>query len=184
MAIIIAVCFSGCGKSEQTSDSTGGTSIDTAPAESSDDTGVTAADSISEEMNLKFECIDGVSFSLSDLQGHPVMIDVWSTHCGPCIERFGFMKQLYRKYEPDGFKIVSVAIDQSEPDSLRRLVDRYQLPFLVVAGARQFWLSPDLAGALPVTYMFDRDGRLRSRVVGLHSENTYNEQISGVVGTN
>jgi len=179
--IIIAISLSGCGSNEQSSDSTGGSMENATPVDSGDIAAVEPIDSLPEEMNLKFDCVDGVSFSMSDLRGYAVMVDVWSTRCESCIERFGFMKQLYEKYEPDGFEMIGVAMDQSESDSLRGFVDRYQLPFPVVAGARQFWLSPDLLGSLPVTYMFDRNGRLKSRVVGVHDESIYEEQISRVI---
>jgi len=178
LALILMSLMCGCGENGETSESLPDT-IDTsaASAVSVHEAAESIPDSLKDGDDLEFRCIDGVTFSLSDLRGYVVMVDVWRTDCDPCIERFGFLTELLAEHADDRLKMIGVSLDQSDGDVLRRFVDRHRLPYPIVAGAGQFTLSPDLLGALPVTYLFDRNGKLQSRIIGSYEKEVYKEQI-------
>ena len=62
---------------------------------------------------------DGSSFTLSDLQGHYVLIDFWGSWCGPCRKENPDLVALYKKYrdkefkEADGFEMVSIGVENN-----------------------------------------------------------------------
>lgn len=63
---------------------------------------------------------DGASFSLSDLNGHFVLLDFWGSWCAPCRAENPEWVALNRQYEQaafreaKGFVIVSIGIEKDE----------------------------------------------------------------------
>ncbi|MFH1894106.1 MAG: TlpA disulfide reductase family protein [Candidatus Zixiibacteriota bacterium] len=178
LALTFVSLICGCGNNGETSE-TSPVPTDTSALSAASVQGAAESipDSLEDGDDLEFKCIDGVTFSLSDLRGYVVMIDVWRTDCDPCIERFGFLNELLAEHGDDRFKMIGISLDLPDGDVLRRFVDRHRLPYPIVAGVGQFTLSPDLLGALPVTYIFDRNGKLQSRIIGSYEKEVYEEQI-------
>lgn len=68
-----------------------------------------------------FELVDinGKSFSLSDYKGKVVLLDFFSTRCGPCIMEIEQLQTLYKEYSSEQLVILSISV--SERDSLQTL---------------------------------------------------------------
>lgn len=55
--------------------------------------------------------IDGDALDLSDYRGKYVLLDFWSTSCGPCVEALPELRQLYERFPREEFEIVGIAED-------------------------------------------------------------------------
>lgn len=42
------------------------------------------------------------------------LIDFWFSHCGPCIEGFSKLKEIYNRFYSKGFDIVSISVDKQK----------------------------------------------------------------------
>jgi len=58
----------------------------------------------------------GRLFNLESLRGKYVLIDFWSSWCGPCRAETPNLKKAYEKYHPLGLEIVSITWDDEEED--------------------------------------------------------------------
>jgi thiol-disulfide isomerase/thioredoxin len=57
--------------------------------------------------------IEGKQFSLNDYKGEKyVLIDFWASWCAPCREELPYIKELYKKYNYDGFEVISITQDK------------------------------------------------------------------------
>ncbi len=57
--------------------------------------------------------INGQTVSLSDFKEKKyVLIDFWASWCAPCLEELPYIKELYKKYNQQGFEIISVTEDE------------------------------------------------------------------------
>jgi thiol-disulfide isomerase/thioredoxin len=56
--------------------------------------------------------VDGTQVRLQSFRGHPVLIDLWATWCGPCIEAFPELVRLYDQTRSTDLVVLS--IDQAD----------------------------------------------------------------------
>jgi len=57
------------------------------------------------------DAITGEKFSLSLLRGKVVLVDFWASWCGPCVRELPNVIRAYKKYNTQGFEIVSISLD-------------------------------------------------------------------------
>ena len=70
-----------------------------------------------------------VAVTKADLAGSTVLLDFWGTWCSPCVEGLPQLTDLYERYRDDGFKIVSVAINDT-PESIAAFrAERFPMPW-------------------------------------------------------
>jgi len=58
--------------------------------------------------DVVFRALDGSQVRLESLRGHPVLIDLWATWCGPCVEAFPELARLYEQTRSTGLVIFSI----------------------------------------------------------------------------
>ncbi len=54
--------------------------------------------------------------------GRPLLINVWASWCGPCIEEMPELQRFARTQGADGVQVVGIALD--EPDAVRAFLKR------------------------------------------------------------
>jgi thiol-disulfide isomerase/thioredoxin len=122
---------------------------------------------------------------LAALKGKVVVLNVWATWCGPCVMEFPELVKFERTYRGRGVTLVGLSID--DPKKAKSLVP----PFLARQGAHfpVFTLkSVDTVtvigavdknwdGAIPVTYVFDRSGDMRTRLTGARRYEAFEDAV-------
>jgi thiol-disulfide isomerase/thioredoxin/outer membrane lipoprotein-sorting protein len=64
---------------------------------------------------------DGKTVALSSLRGKPVLLDLWATWCGPCLESMPALGRIARDVHGQGVMVVSVDQDTEAEDATRYL---------------------------------------------------------------
>ena len=67
---------------------------------------------------IEFQCIllDGKKLDIKDFRGKVVLIDYWTTWCGPCRMAVPTMKALYDKYHEKGLELIAYSCDDDLDD--------------------------------------------------------------------
>ena len=128
--------------------------------------------------NFTLNDADGNAVSLGDLKGQVVMINFWASWCGPCRQEMPLLEQIHRKYEPLGFTLLGVNVEENSADGQAFLKDRpVSFPVLYDPenGVSQLY---DVV-AMPSTVLIDRQGNVRYLHHGYKPgyENEYMDQI-------
>lgn len=124
----------------------------------------------------------GKNLKLSEYRGQVVMLNFWASWCGPCRQEMPLLEQLFQRYQPMGFTILAVNVEDSSGDALKMLKDvSVNFPVLFDSDNR----ISDTYGieAMPSTILVDRDGNMRFAHVGYMPgyENDYDREIKTLV---
>lgn len=77
---------------------------------------------------------NGVSVSLSSFRGKYVLLDFWSSRCGPCRAKHPQLVRLYGKHKSKDFDILGVSLDRPEDKSgWLKAIDKDGLPWTQVS---------------------------------------------------
>lgn len=116
----------------------------------------------------QFDTPDGGKLSLSAFQGRPLLVNFWATWCAPCVEELPLINDFYRENKANGWQVVGLAVDKLAP--VQAFLQKMPLEFPVgLAGLSGAELSRglgNLAGGLPFSVVFGRDGMVLQRKMG------------------
>ncbi len=107
----------------------------------------------------------GTPVTLSQLHGHPLMINFWSTTCGPCQSETPLLQRTYTQYKSQGFLVLGV----SETDPLSSVIqfgNNYALTYPLLPDLHRKVNDRYGVTGLPVSYFIDAQGIIRYTVNG------------------
>ena len=111
--------------------------------------------------DLELRRPDGSTLRLGETQGRPRILHFWATWCPPCREELPGLLA----YAAEGeMSVLVVSVDQDWRD-VRRFLGSDPPPSVLLAEADDVEASFN-ARSLPVTFVVDRDNRLRLRLDG------------------
>jgi peroxiredoxin len=111
-----------------------------------------------------FTVSDGTSkIHLADYKGKVVLLNFWWSQCAPCIQEMPGLLELHHD-RPD-LTILAVSIDEDE-DSYRRFIERRHVDLITVRDPNQTAARLYHTEGWPETYIIDRNGIIRRKVVG------------------
>jgi peroxiredoxin len=118
---------------------------------------------IGKPLDIRFTALDGREVDLAKLRGEVVLVEFWSTDCGPCVSEIPALKTAYEKFHARGFELVAISLDDKE-GALRRFIKEKDLPwpqhFDGKGWENKFGLQYGIF-SIPTTWLFDKVGNLR-----------------------
>jgi thiol-disulfide isomerase/thioredoxin len=111
-----------------------------------------------------------------DYRGKVVILHFWAGGCSSCKEEMPAMETLYSSYGRKGLVILAVNVGQGI-DAVRGLVRGLRITYPVLLDTdREMAMKYGVAG-LPRTYLVDRNGVIRYRIIGAASEEMLKKQV-------
>ena len=116
---------------------------------------------------------------LPDLQGRtrslpdayaprPLLINVWASWCGPCIEEMPELDRFARSQAEQGVQVIGLALDT--PDNVRAFLEKVPVNYPILMddpgpADASVWLG-NRKGVLPYSVLVGADGRILKQKVG------------------
>ncbi len=121
---------------------------------------------------------NGQPVTLSELRGQVVMINFWASWCGPCRQEMPLLEQIHQRYEPLGFTLLAVNVEESSADGQAFLRER-PVSFPVLYDPKNSISKLYDVVAMPSTVLIDRQGNVRYLHHGFKPgyENDYQDQV-------
>lgn len=123
--------------------------------------------------------LDGDVWSLAALKGRPVVINFWSTWCGPCKAEHGLLQQA-AQLNPD-VQFLGV-IYSDEPDACRRYLTRAGTTYDHLIDEAGRTAIDYGVGGVPETFFLDATGTIVHKFVGPLDPRSLSELLQRVRG--
>jgi cytochrome c-type biogenesis protein len=114
--------------------------------------------------DVQFTKLDGSPFRLNDLKGRVVLLNFWATWCVPCRNEIPSLSAMQKDLDARGLSVIGVSYDDTA-DLVQEFQKDIPQSYQVVLGGREVG-SQLPASPLPTTYIIDRQGRVREKMIG------------------
>ena len=114
--------------------------------------------------DVQFTKLDGSALRLNDLKGRVVLLNFWATWCVPCRNEIPSLSAMQKDLDARGLSVIGVSYDDTA-DLVQEFQKDIPQSYQVVLGGREVG-SQLPASPLPTTYIIDRQGRVREKMIG------------------
>ena len=117
--------------------------------------------------DVEMQTLEGQPFHLTDLRGHVVLLNFWATWCTPCRAEIPEFNAMQRELKAQGLEVVGVSTSPGDTvKAIRDFQKDLKFEYTVLRGPEEIGVKFGNGPGLPVTYLIDRDGRIRQKIIG------------------
>ncbi|MGI9133579.1 MAG: TlpA family protein disulfide reductase [Rhodoferax sp.] len=109
--------------------------------------------------------LSGTTRKLSEFRGKPLIINVWASWCGPCLQEMGSLERLAQRYGGKQFNIIGFSTDDYWTNA-KGFLQKTRISFPNFIDNRLFLENMLGANRLPLTLLVDGQGRVLSKIYG------------------
>lgn len=115
--------------------------------------------------------ISGQKVHLSDYNDKIVAVNFWATWCGPCVFEMPLLQELQDQYAPN---LTVLAINNQESaDAVVPFIEQLGVSYEVLLDSDGSVHNKYMAFYMPTTVFIDQEGIIRSRHIGIISEEAF-----------
>jgi len=125
--------------------------------------------------DVQFTKLDGSALRLKELRGRVVLLNFWATWCIPCRSEIPSLSAMQKDLESRGLSVIGVSYDDTA-DLVQSFQKEIPQSYQIVLGGREVG-SQLPASPLPTTYIIDREGRIRDKMIGERTREVFESVI-------
>ncbi|MDF1758178.1 MAG: TlpA disulfide reductase family protein [Legionellaceae bacterium] len=127
--------------------------------------------------NLILEDINGSQVDFSTLKGKWVFINYWASWCSPCIEEIAEFNKVFDS-NPTNIAIFAVNFDRLTTENQKKVAKDFSIHYPSVQRESTALLALGDISVLPVTFVFNPEGHLATKLYGGQTAEAIKETIS------
>jgi len=131
-----------------------------------------------EAPDFTLQNIEGEEITLSDLKGKIVFINFWATWCGPCRQEIPAFVELQEEYGTEDLAILGISVDQGDLSVVPKFAEGYNINYEILYANVEVVRTYGGISSIPTTFIVDRDGYLRDRMVGFPGKDYFIQVIN------
>jgi peroxiredoxin len=121
----------------------------------------------------------GKQVSLSDFRGKPVMLNFWYATCPGCLAEIPGMQRFYAAQQAAGKHFVILGVNSvDDAQTAQQFAQQYGLTYTLVMDNNQQVATLYNLTATPTSHFIDRQGIIRSTVVGPVDDATLQQKVA------
>jgi len=110
---------------------------------------------------------EGKTYTLSELRGQAVLINLWATWCPPCRAEMPTIEKIYQEYKDQGFIVLAVDMTyQDDPLQIVPFSEEHGLTFPILLDESGVVGSAYQLRSLPSSFFVNREGIITEVVIG------------------
>jgi thiol-disulfide isomerase/thioredoxin len=114
---------------------------------------------------------------LADYKGKVLLINFWATWCAPCRAEMPDLAKLQKEYERRGLQIIGIAHPPFKGQTVRRMAKQLKVNYPILLGTPGVSAEYGVSDVLPVTFVVDRDGKIRARILGILEAEEFEQSV-------
>src|SRR2546425_5802998 len=127
----------------------------------------TTGNSFQPAPDVEFQTLEGKPFRLADLRGRVVLLNFWATWCQPCRAEIPEFNAMQRELKSQGLEVVGVSVSPTDTiEAIKDFQKDLKQEYTVLRGAEEIGEKFGNGPGLPVSYIIDREGRIRQKLIG------------------
>ena len=109
----------------------------------------------------------GEEYTLSELKGNAVLVNLWATWCPPCRAEMPIIEKMYQEYKDQGFIVLAMDMTyQDDPLNVVPFTQQYGLTFPILLEETGDVGAAYQLRSLPSSYFINRAGVIQEVVIG------------------
>ena len=108
--------------------------------------------------DFRLQTWNGESYTLSDMSGKVVMLDVGASWCGPCNMAIPHIKTVYKHFSKSDDVVILGINDGETPQKVRKSLDEHQPPWPVLLDPTREVAKAYKVRAIPKFIFIDKNG--------------------------
>jgi len=130
-----------------------------------------------EGTQFELKNLNGEKINLEDYKGIPVVIDFWSSWCGPCIKEASVLSDGYKEWNFKGVEFIGIAI-WDDKNSIENFIKNNDIQYEILIDKEGFTAVNFGVIAVPEKFFVRSDGTFAFKVNGPLDMNSLDEYIS------
>jgi thiol-disulfide isomerase/thioredoxin len=127
--------------------------------------------------------LNGKKVSLTDFQGHPLVINFWGTYCGPCKFEMPWLEEFSHTYAASGLKVIGITYDaEVGVPTIEKAVQKLGVTYPILLSddkAEKAYLAD--SEVLPMSFYVDKTGKVIEITAGLGSKQQLEAMVKETV---
>ena len=126
--------------------------------------------------------LSGDTVRSADLLGQVVVVNFWATWCPPCRLEMPSLQKLHDRRAADGVVVLGFSTDVGRDEGVRSFLAERGITYAVGKATAEHHRAFGGIQGIPTTFVLDRQGRVRHRVVGYFTPPAMNAAVSRLLG--
>ena len=125
--------------------------------------------------------LEGREITPASLRGKVVIVNFWATWCGPCRAEIPDLVALQSKYK-DTLQVIGISEDEAGVEVVKRFAAEHKINYPVAMVTPEIEKMFPGIGALPTSFIIDRDSRVVQKHVGMLTARTTEYEARHLAG--
>lgn len=139
-------------------------------------------DMVGETPAWEVTSLEGIPLSSVEGQGRVQVITFWATWCRVCSVELPFVERVHNRWSDSGdVRVVGLSIDQGGPARVRMHAEEQGWTFPMALADPELRRSFGGIPGVPTTFILDREGVVRYRMVGVTGPGTIQRAVARLV---
>lgn len=123
--------------------------------------------------------LQGQQFTLTELRGHPILINLWATWCAPCRIEMPHIQDRYERHADEGLLVLAIDFDESA-EQVAAFRDELDLTFdiLLDPGGEVQQLYRNRS--YPSSFFVDENGVIQVQHIGIMTETQLDQNLAAI----